>query len=263
MNQIFEELKARILSDLKGHFPPDKFCFAPGEFEQVMACAAASAEDRPLESEGFIPHPMTGDERSAIVRNCRWGAQAIELGHTLANKGDLGKLTPRQLRAAHVLAWAGMVSMGEADVVFLETKNAHTFSEETEAAIIEKREELKNSFDNLKNAFNEYRSYLPSDEGARFAKLFALEDASLFAPEDAPETRPIGRQRAQEIAILEELRRLGYDPEALPRWNAKAGPKAQARRELLKSRPDIFQSEGIFDKGWGRLRAAREVKESG
>lgn len=254
MNQIFEELKARILSDLKGHFPPDKFCFAPGEFEQVMACAAASAEDRPLESEGFIPHPMTGDERSAIVRNCRWGAQAIELGHTLANKGDLGKLTPRQLRAAHVLAWAGMVSMGEADVVFLETKNAHEFSKETESAIIEKREELKNSFENLKTAFNEYRDYLPADEGARLAKL--------FAPEDAPETRPIGRQRAQEIAILEELRRLGYDPEALPRWNAKAGPKAQARRELLKSRLDIFQSEGIFDKAWSRLRAAEGIKES-
>lgn len=255
MNQIFEELKARILSDLKENFHPEHFCFTSGEVGHVMACAATSAEERPLESEDAILHPMTGDERGAILRKFRWGAQAIELGHTLANKGDLGKLTPRQLRAAHVLAWAGMVSMGEADVVFLETKNAHTFSEETEAAIIQKREELKNSFENLKTAFNEYRDYLPADESARLAKL--------FAPEDAPETRPIGRQRAQEIAILEELRRLGYDPEALPRWNAKAGPKAQARRELLKSRPDIFQSEGIFDKGWGRLRAAREVKESG
>lgn len=253
MNQIFEELKARILSDLKENFHPEHFCFTSGEVGHVMACAAASAEERPLElpDEGFIPHPMTGDERGAILRKFRWGSQAIELGHKLAGKGDSGTLSPRQLRAAHVLAWAGVHATHEADVIFLESKNARAFSEEIEAAIIQKREELKNSFENLKTAFGEYRGYLPADEGARLAKLFALEDA--------PATRPLGRQPAQEAAILSELRRQGFDPVALPKWTATESPKATARRELLKTRPDIFQSAGTFDKAWDRLRATGEI----
>ncbi len=260
MNQIFEELKARILSDLKENVHPEHFCFTSGEVGHVMACAAASAEERPLElpGEGFIPHPMTGDERGAILRKFRWGAQAIELGHKLAGKGDSGKLTPRQLRAAHVLALAGIHSTHEADVVFLDSKNAHAFCEETEAAIIQKREELKNSFENLKTAFNEYRSYLPADESARLAKLFAPEDASLVVPEDAPEPasdKHIYKQPRQENAILEALRGLRYDPLALPRRTpGKAWVKSEIWK-ILGSDKSLFLSYGVFDGAWERLRA--------
>lgn len=256
MNRTFEELKARILSDLKGSFPPNRFRFGPDRDGFFMACVAASAEDKPDDwpTEGYIPHAMERTERAEILHYYQWGMRAIESGRTLAGKSDSGELTPRQVGAAHVLAWAGMVTAFDADVIFLETKNAHECSGENEALLFKKREERKSSFENLKNAFSEYRDFLPADEAERFAKL--------FAPETTPATRPVPRQRAQEAAILETLRRQGINPQAMPKLaRGKAGPKAQLRRELPKARPDLFQNDGMVTKAWERLRASGDVMD--
>lgn len=255
MSQLFEELKARLLCDLQGHFPPHRFGICPDRDGFRMALVAASAEKKAddWQTEDYIPHAMTKEERAAILGHHHVGMGAIETAILVGCKRRSGTVTPRQLLAANVLHRSGMVSVVEADVIFLETKNAHEASGETETLLFRKREELKSSFENLKNAFNEYRAYLPHDEAARLA--------ALFEPETTPATRPLRRQEAQELAILEELRRRGLDPGALPKGaRGKAGVKAQLLDAMLKDRSDLFQSVGVFDKAWGRLRGAKKIR---
>lgn len=72
---------------------------------------------------------------------------------------------------------------------------------------------------------------------------------------------PLGRQRAQEQAILLQLGKLGIDPRALPRPSrGKAGAKAAARSVLLKNTA-VFQSKKTFELAWERLRASGEIQD--
>lgn len=64
--------------------------------------------------------------------------------------------------------------------------------------------------------------------------------------------QPVQRHPAQEAAILEELRRLGLDPLALPAVpKGKASPEKAAVRATLRS-----WSDAVFTKAWKRLTAA-------
>ena len=64
----------------------------------------------------------------------------------------------------------------------------------------------------------------------------------------------VSRQTAQETAILNELRRLGHDPAALPSAApGKPGVKALVRKALSGS-TGLFAGTTVFDKAWDRLR---------
>ena len=68
------------------------------------------------------------------------------------------------------------------------------------------------------------------------------------------------RSAAQDAAILDEIRRQGHDPLALPKPPAgKRGVKADVRAILLSSRKDLFQSKGVFDDNWQRLRDSEKL----
>lgn len=79
------------------------------------------------------------------------------------------------------------------------------------------------------------------------------------SPQETTESKPRIKLLEQEDAILEEIRRQGLDPEALP-WEppGKAGIKAAIRKSLDGSPP--FDGSTIFDKAWDRLtKDKREV----
>ncbi|WP_371233631.1 hypothetical protein ACAW63_10980 [Pseudomonas sp. QE6] len=89
----------------------------------------------------------------------------------------------------------------------------------------------------------------------RFSDVKAAE-----SPADAANTpRPMQRQEAQGIAIIEALKGLGYDPKSLPPFQpGKRGAKAHVWDLLIKKK-DIFRSKGVFDKAWDRLKAGEEL----
>lgn len=66
---------------------------------------------------------------------------------------------------------------------------------------------------------------------------------------------PVPRQRAQEDVVLNAIKKLGYDPLALPRNpSGKPGPKAAVRAAL--SQDQLFKEwSTVFDHAWERLRA--------
>lgn len=64
--------------------------------------------------------------------------------------------------------------------------------------------------------------------------------------------------REQEKIILAEIKRLRYNPKALPKNEAgKSGVKA-AVRDALKQNP-LFEGTKVFDKAWQRLRDLKEI----
>lgn len=103
-------------------------------------------------------------------------------------------------------------------------------------------------------------------------------------PEHAPETlrlvpkmvesasespsEHLGLQKAQELEILKEIRKLGYDPMKLPKFKGKLWVKSAVYTELLKNKltKNLFSTRGIYTKAWERLSAQKlisEVRESG
>ena len=80
------------------------------------------------------------------------------------------------------------------------------------------------------------------------------------APTQSTPTPPRTKQREQEDAILDEIRRLGFDPLALPaRSPGKAGVKAIIRKALDKKAP--FDGKSTFGYAWERLRADGLMRE--
>jgi hypothetical protein len=71
--------------------------------------------------------------------------------------------------------------------------------------------------------------------------------------------QPLGRQAAQEQAILAKLGELGFDPRALPKRTAgKAGAKAEVRKALGTSA--MWAKTSVFKKAWERLRKRAEIR---
>jgi hypothetical protein len=66
------------------------------------------------------------------------------------------------------------------------------------------------------------------------------------------------RMREQEYVILDEIRKLEYDPKNLPkRLPGKRGVKAEVRKLLLKN--ELFTGKTVFDDAWERLRDDSEI----
>ena len=73
---------------------------------------------------------------------------------------------------------------------------------------------------------------------------------------------PVQRAVAQDIAILAEIKRQGYEPSALPKNTlGKAGIKS-AVWKVLKSKAETFVSKKVFDTAWQRLRDGNELKDA-
>lgn len=71
-----------------------------------------------------------------------------------------------------------------------------------------------------------------------------------------PAVAPVSRARAQELAILTELRELGFDPLALPPTPpGKPSPAKQAAKSALS------YSDRVFEKAWQRLRDSGQIQE--
>lgn len=83
--------------------------------------------------------------------------------------------------------------------------------------------------------------------------------------EATPETAPIKHvpaQRAQENAILIAIRELGYEPSALPKWQAgRDGAKAEVRR-LIQPNAPFNGRRSVFDKAWERLRNGGDIGDA-
>ena len=72
-----------------------------------------------------------------------------------------------------------------------------------------------------------------------------------------PVPKQVSAQRAQEEAILNQLRAMGYDPEALPRPPAgKAFPAKKAIQAALN------YSNEVMRKAWSRLRADKRIRNA-
>lgn len=64
--------------------------------------------------------------------------------------------------------------------------------------------------------------------------------------------------REQEKTILDEIKKLKYDPESLPRNKAgKPGVKFEVRNSLKENK--LFKGARVFDKAWERLRESDEI----
>lgn len=73
--------------------------------------------------------------------------------------------------------------------------------------------------------------------------------------------KPMQRQRAQELAILEAIRQAGHDPKHLPKNEpGKPGIKAQVS-EALKGNP-AFTGPTVFDKAWERMRRTGDIADA-
>lgn len=100
--------------------------------------------------------------------------------------------------------------------------------------------------DQMDNLF----SYAPT---GRDGEVFeGLEKFMSSASQSGQPAKPVQRPVHQEAVILEEIRRLGFDPLALPTVpNGRASPEKAAVRAALRS-----WSDAVFTKAWKRLTAA-------
>jgi hypothetical protein len=81
--------------------------------------------------------------------------------------------------------------------------------------------------------------------------------AGITAPLPAEVPRPVQRQPAHDAAVLDAVRRAGFDPEHLPpRPRGKAWAAKQAVRAALPQ-----MSKPVFDKAWQRLLDAGKLRE--
>jgi hypothetical protein len=73
---------------------------------------------------------------------------------------------------------------------------------------------------------------------------------------------PISRARAQDAAILAEIRICNHDPLKLTKAPAgKPGVKAEIRKRLILQ-TDIFVSRKVFEDAWQRLRDQDDIRDA-
>lgn len=71
-------------------------------------------------------------------------------------------------------------------------------------------------------------------------------------------TKPLPKMRQQENVIIDAIKKLGHDPQKLPKNPAgKPGVKAKVR-ELIQH-PPLFDNPDIFDNAWERLSKYKEI----
>jgi len=68
------------------------------------------------------------------------------------------------------------------------------------------------------------------------------------------------KSAARDQVIFDAIVKLGFDPASIPPAKGKAGVKAAVREEVTRSHIDLFQSNGVFDDAWKRLRTAQVIK---
>lgn len=71
-----------------------------------------------------------------------------------------------------------------------------------------------------------------------------------------PSPKPLQRQKAQQLAILQKLRELGYEPEALPK--ARSG-KSSAAKQAVKAA--LGYTQDVMNKAWQKLRSDGQIKD--
>jgi hypothetical protein len=89
-----------------------------------------------------------------------------------------------------------------------------------------------------------------------------LEDLEPLISESLLATTPVKPQqkmREQEEVILNEIKKLGYDPKKLPEiQSGKSGVKAVVKGSLQKH--TLFEKKStVFDKAWERLSGGKEI----
>jgi hypothetical protein len=98
------------------------------------------------------------------------------------------------------------------------------------------------------------RTFLAELQKATGTTLPAIQ----LQPTVAAKQKPRMRMREQEAAILETIRKFGYDPQRLPKNDeGKSGVKARVC-DALKASP-LFEAKTAFNKAWDRLRANKEI----
>lgn len=86
----------------------------------------------------------------------------------------------------------------------------------------------------------------------------AAETVAGLARQPMISVRPVQRQVAHEAAILQALRRDGFDPLRLPAVRVgKVSPAKRAARTALSK-----MSTAVFDKAWERLRASGGIADA-
>jgi hypothetical protein len=92
-------------------------------------------------------------------------------------------------------------------------------------------------------------------------KRWAKETLNISILEDLDfikATKPLPKMRQQENAIIDAIKKLGHDPQKLPKKLAgKPGVKSKVR-ELIQH-PPLFDNSRIFDKAWERLSKYKEI----
>lgn len=96
---------------------------------------------------------------------------------------------------------------------------------------------------------------------------FQREDVEMLIgsrPDTTPNTpKPVSRAVAQDAAILQAIRSMGYDPLKLPVPPAgRRGVKADVRAALEKKNQIFPTRSKVFEKAWQRLRDAGEISDS-
>lgn len=92
-------------------------------------------------------------------------------------------------------------------------------------------------------------------------QLLAIPPQSAPTEPQPPAKAPISRAMAQDAAILNAIRELGFDPLALPKSEpGKRGVRADIRA-VVKHLKDIFVSAKVFDEAWQRLRNNEDIRD--
>jgi hypothetical protein len=87
----------------------------------------------------------------------------------------------------------------------------------------------------------------------------APEQSLQPAPPDAPAPKPLQRQRAQDAAVLLQIKALGHDPQRLPKNQpGKRGVKADVRAALHNN--PLLKDGTKFSKCWERLTEFNDLK---
>jgi hypothetical protein len=104
-------------------------------------------------------------------------------------------------------------------------------------------------------------------ESQDFSELYRLPDVRTAnevlqkAPTTPATHRPVQRWDAQEAAILDGLRALGFDPMLLPKPGpSEPGPKSKVKKALGTA--GMWTGSTVFDKAWERLASGKRIRYS-
>jgi len=104
----------------------------------------------------------------------------------------------------------------------------------------------------------DFFAWLKSRPDSEFHALRWLSEIEELKSETITSAQSLQRSKAQDDAILCEIKKQGYDPLALPKNPpGKSGVKAAIREALFKNR--LFTGQTVFKKAWERLTASGDI----